>query len=73
MCCWRRMEMIKWSQKVSNEVLKPIREKRTLINTILRRKANCVGHILRRYCLIHDATEGKMTRERSGKKNSTIP
>ena len=28
---------------------------------ILRRKANSIGHILRRICLLHDAIEGKMT------------
>ena len=36
-----RMGKIKWSEKVSNEqVLDRIREKRTLLNNILRRKAN---------------------------------
>ena len=35
------MEKIKWSEKVTNEqVLDRIREKRTLINNILRRKVN---------------------------------
>jgi hypothetical protein len=33
------MEKVKWSAKVTNEqVLESIREKRTLLNTILRRK-----------------------------------
>ena len=32
----------------------------TLINNILRRKANWIGHILRRNCLLHDAIEGQM-------------
>ena len=41
MWCWRRMEKIKWSDKVTNEqVLQRIGEKRTLLNNILRRKAN---------------------------------
>ena len=53
---WRRMEKIKWSEKVTNEqVLEHIGEKRALINNILRRKANWIGHILRRNCLLHDA------------------
>jgi hypothetical protein len=54
MWCWRRMEKIKWSEKVTNadeEVLQRTGEKRTLPNYILRRKANCIGHILRRNCL----------------------
>jgi hypothetical protein len=56
------MEKIKWSEKITNEqVLGRIGEKRTLINNILRRKANWIGHILRRNCLLHDAIEGQMT------------
>ena len=38
--CWRRMEKIKWSEKVTNEVLENIGEKTTLLSNILRRKAN---------------------------------
>jgi hypothetical protein len=34
------MEKIKWSEKVTSEVLERIGEKRTLLNNILRRKAN---------------------------------
>ena len=62
MWCWRRMEKIKWSEKVTNEqVLDRKGEKRTLLNNILRRKANWIGHILRRNCLLHDSIEGQMT------------
>ena len=43
------------------EVLERIGEKRTLLNNILRRKTNWIGHILRRNCLLHDAIEGHMT------------
>ena len=32
-----------------------------LLNNILRRKANWIGHILRRNCVLHDAIEGQMT------------
>jgi hypothetical protein len=60
--CFRRMEKIKCSEKVTNEqVLDRIREKRTLLNNILRRNANCIGHILRRNCFLPDAIEGEMT------------
>ena len=46
--CGRRMEKIKWSLKVINEeVLELIGENNTLINNILRRKANWICHILR--------------------------
>ena len=56
------MEKIKWSEKVTNEqILERKGEKRTLLNNILRRKANCIGHILTRNCLLHDGIEGQMT------------
>ena len=57
------MEKIKWSEKVTNELV-PERfgEKRTLLNNILCRKVNGIGHILRRNCLLHDAIEGQMTK-----------
>ena len=41
-----------------------IGERRILLNNILPRKANWIGHILRRNCLLHDATEGQMTEEK---------
>ena len=31
-----------------------------VLNNILRRKANRIGHVLRRSCLRHDAIEGHM-------------
>ena len=49
MWCLRKMEKIKWPEKVTNEqVLERIGESRTLLNNILRRTANLIGHILRR-------------------------
>ena len=60
MLCWMRMEMIKWSNKVTDqEVLECLGKKRTLLNNVLRRKANWGGNI--RNCLLHDAIEGQMT------------
>ena len=48
------MEKIKLSEKVTNKlVLKRTGEKRTVLNNILRRKANLIGHILRRNYLLH--------------------
>ena len=49
------MDKIKWSEKVTNEVLKHTGEKRMLLNNILRRKASWIGHIL------HNAIEGQIT------------
>ena len=54
------MDRIKCAENVINEVLERIGEKRTLLINMLRRKANCFGHIIRRNCLLHDAIEGQM-------------
>ena len=43
------------------KILGTIGEKRTLLNNIPRRKANWIGHIMRRNCLLYDAIEGEMT------------
>jgi hypothetical protein len=51
--CWRRIEEISWTDHVGKDgVLQKIREQRSILHTIKRRKANCTGHILRRNCLI---------------------
>jgi hypothetical protein len=56
----RRLEKIKWSEKVINDVIERTEEKRTLLNNILRSKANYIRHILRRNSLIDCTTEGQM-------------
>ena len=48
-------------RKSNEQVLERIGEKRSLLNNTLRRKANWIGHILRRNCLLHDAIEGQLT------------
>ena len=40
-------------EKISDEVFESIGEKRTLLNYVLRRKANWIGHILGRNCIFH--------------------
>ena len=55
------MGKIKSSNRVTNE---RIGENRTFLNTILCRKANRIGHILRINCLLYDAIEGQMTEVR---------
>ena len=42
------------------QVLARIGEKSTLLNNVLGRKSNWSGHIMRRNCLLHDATEEEM-------------
>ena len=55
------MEKIKGSEKVTNEHLDRIGKQWMLLNSVLQRKANWIGHILRRSCLLHDDIEGQMT------------
>ena len=62
--CWRRMEKISWTDHVRNEeVLLRINEKRNILHEIRKRKANWIGHILRRNCLLKQVIEGKIKRE----------
>jgi hypothetical protein len=58
---WRRMEKISWTDRVNNEiVLQREKEERNILHTIRRRKANWIGHILRRNCLLKHIIEGKI-------------
>ena len=60
MWCWRRMEKIIWTDHVRNEdVLLRFKEQRNILHEIRKRKANLIGHILRRNCLLQRATEGR--------------
>jgi hypothetical protein len=53
MWCWRRMEKSSWTHRVRNEeVLHRVKEERNIVHTIKIRKANWIGHILRRNCLL---------------------
>ena len=55
------MEKIKCSEKVTNEqVHERIGEKRILLNNISRIKADWIGRVLRRNCLLHDTIGGQM-------------
>jgi hypothetical protein len=61
MWCWRRMEKISWTDCVRNEdVLHRLKEGRNIVHTIKRRKANWIGHILGRNCLLKHVIEGKL-------------
>jgi hypothetical protein len=58
---WRRMEKISWADHVRNEeVLLRVKEQRNILHKIRKRKANWIGHILRRNCLPQRVIEGKM-------------
>jgi hypothetical protein len=61
MWCWRRMEKISWTDHVRNEdVLLRVKEQRNILHEILKQKANWIGHILRRNCLLQWVNEGKI-------------
>ena len=61
MWCWRRMEKISWTEYMRNEgVLLRVNEQRNILQEISKRKANWIGHILRRNCLLQRVIEGKI-------------
>ena len=64
------MEKISWTDHVRNEdVLLRVNEQRNILHEIRKQKANWIGHILRRNCLLKQVIEGKKKgRHRSDKK-----
>jgi hypothetical protein len=64
MLCRRRLEKISWTDRVRNEVLKRVKEETRILHTIKRKKANWIGHILRRNCLLKHIIEGKIERRK---------
>jgi hypothetical protein len=63
MWCWRRVEKISWTDHVRNEdTLLRVKEQRNILHEIRKRKANWIGQILRRNCLLQRVTEEKIKR-----------
>jgi len=61
MWCRRRMEKISWTDHVRNEdVLLRVKEQSNILREICKQKANWIGHILRRNCLLQRVIEGKI-------------
>ena len=60
MWCWRRMEKMSWADHVGNEVLLRVKEQRNILHEISKRKANWIGHILRRKCFLQRVIERKI-------------
>ena len=55
------MEKISWTDHVTNEdVLLRVKEQRNILHEIRKRKANWIGHILRRNCLLQQVIEGNI-------------
>lgn len=65
MWCWRKMEKISWTERITNdEVLRLVGERRQMVDTIVKRKKNWIGHSLRHECLLREVIEGKMVGKR---------
>jgi hypothetical protein len=63
MWCWRRKEKFNWTDHVRTiEVLLRVKEQRNILHEIRKRKANWMGHILGRNCLLQRVIEGKIQR-----------
>jgi hypothetical protein len=63
MWCWRRMEKIRWTDHVRyEEVLLTVKVQRNILHKISKRKANWIGHILHRNCLLQQVIEVKIRR-----------
>ena len=54
------MEKISWTDHVRNEVLLRVKEQMNIVHEINKRKANWIGHILRRNCPLQRVIEGKI-------------
>ena len=53
-----------WNDRLRNEeVLLRVNEQRNILHEIRKRKANWIGHILRRNCLLKRVIEGKIKGE----------
>jgi len=62
---WRRMEKISWTEHVTNEeVLRRVGEKRTMVDTVWKRKARWTGHVLRSEGMLRTVLEGRMEGKR---------
>jgi len=55
------MEKVSWTDHVRNkDVLLRVKKQRNILHEIHKRKANWIGHILRRNCLLQRVIEGKI-------------
>jgi len=55
------MEKISWTERVRNEeILLRVKKQRNILHEISKRKANWIGHILRRNCLLQLVIEGEI-------------
>ena len=63
-CILHMMEKISWTDHMINEeVLLRVDEQRNILHEVRKQKANWIGHILRRNCLLKQVIEGKVKGE----------
>ena len=73
------MDKISWTDHVRNEeVLLRVNEQRNILHDISKPKANLIGHILRRNCLLQQVIEGKIKGQievirRRGRRRKKLP
>ena len=68
------MEKISWTDHVRNEeVLLRVNEQRNILHEIRKRKANLIGHILFRNCLLKQVIERKIIEQKWGYGPSPSP
>ena len=65
MWVWRLLVKVKWTDKKTNaEVLNRVKEKKSLLAEIRRRKRRWIGHILRHENMLHTVLEGRTNGKR---------
>ena len=65
MWIWRRMERVSWRDKKTNDkVLLAVYERKSIIERIMNRKKNWMGHVLRGNGLLKDVIKGRMLEKR---------
>jgi hypothetical protein len=66
------MEKISWTDRVRNEeVLLRVKEGRNILHALKRRKADWIGHIWRRNCLLKHVVQGKIEGRTKGTGKAT--
>ena len=59
------MERVSWRDKKSNEqVLQDVGEERSMVQTVVKRKKNWIGHVLRGEGMMKDVMEGRIEGKR---------
>jgi hypothetical protein len=62
-CAWnvvlKKDGEISWAHRLKNEVLHRVKEERSILRTVKKKKANWIGHILHKNVPLRNIIEGK--------------